>query len=270
MELPLDYRGARVGTLIVRLRRGEHRLHDSDRHTLELISTPLAVALHATALREQVQHARTATVEAGAAERVRLQRELHDGLGPALTSVTFQADAASNLIRRDADAAERLLQDVRAELRLALDDLRRVVYGLRPIELATLGLLGAARERAGAMSRDDRRRLGVEVVAPERLPALSPAVELAAYRIVTEALTNVVRHSDATACVVTLSAEEDLLVCVRDNGHAPASWRSGVGLLSITERAEELGGSAWAKPGDGGWEVVARLPVRTEGHPATP
>ena len=132
-ELPLTYRDDPVGTLIVGLRRGERDLHDADRRTLDLIATPLAVALHATALSEQVQQARTATVEAAAAERVRLQRELHDGVGPILTSAAFQADAASNLVHTDPAGAERLLDEIRTELRSAIDDVRRVVYGLRPI-----------------------------------------------------------------------------------------------------------------------------------------
>ena len=131
VEMPLTYRGEQVGTLVVGLRRGEHDLHDADRRTLDLIATPLAVALHATALSDQVQQARTATVEAAAAERVRLQRELHDGVGPILTSAAFQADAASNLIHTDPDGAERLIDEIRIELRGAIDDVRQVVYGLR-------------------------------------------------------------------------------------------------------------------------------------------
>ncbi|WP_084463756.1 GAF domain-containing sensor histidine kinase [Microtetraspora fusca] len=261
VELPLGYRGDVVGTLAVGLRRGEPHLHEADRRTLELIATPLAVALHATRLSEQVQQARTATVEAAAAERVRLQRELHDGLGPTLSSITFLADAASNLIGSDSGEAERLLGEVRADLRAALDSVRRVVYGLRPIELDDLGLVGALSQKVAGLSGETRRGIAVELDAPVRIPTLSPAVELAAYRIVNEALTNVLRHSDARRCVITVSVDGDLLVTVRDDGTPPASWRPGVGLRSISERAEELAGSATAGPSSGGWEVRARLPL---------
>ncbi len=187
-DLPLTFRGRVVGTLQVGLRRGESVLHPADRRTLDLIGTPLAAALHAAALREQVQLARTETVEAAAAERVRLQRELHDGLGPVLTSLSFTADAASNLVRSDPAEAERMLADVRTELRGALDAVRRVVYGLRPIELDDLGLAGALRQRVAALERHPVRS-GPRCAwsCPTQLPPLSAAVELAAYRIVLEA-----------------------------------------------------------------------------------
>jgi two-component system, NarL family, sensor kinase len=266
-EIPLSYRGESVGALVVGLRRGERELHEADRRTLELIATPVAVALHALALSEQVLLARAATVEAGAVERVRLQRELHDGLGPTLTSVTFRADAASNLLRTDVDGAERLLGEVRADLRAALDDVRRVVYGLRPIELDDLGLVGAVRQRLAAVSGESPHGVAVELDAPDDLPALSPAVELAAYRIVGEAVANVLRHSDAHArrCQVRVSADDDLVVGVRDDGTPPQVWQPGVGIRSVSERAEELGGSATAGPTADGWAVVARLPL----EPAT-
>ncbi|HSK55035.1 MAG TPA: histidine kinase [Jiangellales bacterium] len=259
-EIPLSYRGEVVGALVVGLRRGERELHHADRRTLELIATPVAVALHALTLTEQVRLARAATVEAGAAERVRLQRELHDGLGPTLTSVTFRADAASNLIRTDVEGAQRLLSEVRTDLRAALDDVRQVVYGLRPIELDDLGLVGALRQRLAALPGESRRGVAVELHVSDRLPLLSPAVELAAFRIVSEAVANVLRHSDARRCRVSLSADDDLVVRVGDDGTRPQAWHPGVGLRSVSERAEELGGSATAGPTVEGWEVVARLP----------
>lgn len=263
-EIALSYRGERVGTLVIGLRRGESRLHEADRRLLELIATPIAVALHATALSEQIQQARTATVEAAAAERVRLQRELHDGLGPALTSVAFRADAASNIVRSDSDEAVRLLAEVRADLRAALDYVRRVVYGLRPIELDDLGLVGALRQKVTALPGTAGREIAVELAAPgDPLPALSPAVELAAYRIANEALTNVLRHSTGCRCMITVAVDGDLVVTVSDDGDADPSWRPGVGLRSIVDRAEELGGSATAGPVAAGWEVCARLPLHS-------
>jgi two-component system, NarL family, sensor kinase len=260
-ELPLTYRDEQVGTMIIGLRQGERELHDADRRTLELIATPLAVALHATALSEQVQQARTATVEAAAAERVRLQRELHDGVGPILTSAAFQADAASNLIHTDPAGAERLLDEIRSELRGATDDVRRVVYGLRPIELDNAGLVGAIRQRLAGLPAAERGQINVEMELPDQLPALSPAVELAAYRIASEAINNALTHSAGRRCLVTITANGTLAVTVRDDGRPPASWTPGVGLRSILERAEELGGTAAAGPTGDGWEVRARLPL---------
>jgi two-component system, NarL family, sensor kinase len=260
-ELPLTYRDEQVGTLVVGLRRGERYLHDADRRTLELIATPLAVALHATTLSGQVQQARTMTVEAAAAERVRLQRELHDGVGPILTSVAFQADAASNLIHSDPDSAERLLDEIRTELRGAIDDVRRVVYGLRPIELDNAGLVGAIRQRLAGLPAGEAGQIRVEMEHPDQLPALSPAVELAAYRIASEAINNALTHSEGRRCLVKITANGTLAVTVRDDGRPPSSWTPGVGLRSILERAEELGGTAAAGPTGDGWEVRARLPL---------
>jgi two-component system, NarL family, sensor kinase len=260
-ELPLTYRDEKVGTMIIGLRRGERELHDADRRTLELIATPLAVGLHATTLSDQVQQARTATVEAAAAERVRLQRELHDGVGPILTSAAFQADAASNLVHTDPAAAERLLDEIRTELRSAIDDVRRVVYGLRPIELDDAGLVGAIRQRLAGLPDADPGQIKVEMELPDQLPALSPAVELAAYRIASEAINNALTHSAGRRCLVKITANGTLAVTVRDDGRPPTSWTPGVGLRSILERAEELGGTAAAGPTGDGWEVRARLPL---------
>ena len=269
-ELPLTYRGEQVGTMIIGLRRGERDLHDADRRTLDLIATPLAVALHATALSDQVQQARTATVEAAAAERVRLQRELHDGVGPILTSAAFQADAASNLVHSDPASAERLLDEIRTELRGAIDDVRRVVYGLRPIELDNAGLVGAIRQRLAGLPASEPEQIKVEMELPEQLPALSPAVELAAYRIASEAINNALTHSAGSRCLVTITANGTLAVTVRDDGRPPTAWTPGVGLRSILERAEELGGTATAGPTSGGWEVSAQLPLDglATSHPA--
>ena len=261
VEMPLTYQDEQVGTLVVGLRRGERDLHDADRRTLDLIATPLAVALHATALSDQVQQARTATVEAAAAERVRLQRELHDGVGPILTSAAFQADAASNLIHTDPHGAERLLDDIRIELRGAIDDVRRVVYGLRPIELDNAGLVGAIRQRLAGLPAAEAGQITVEMEHSDQLPALSPAVELAAYRIASEAINNALTHSEGRRCLVTITANGTLAVIVRDDGRPPTSWTPGIGLRSILERAEELGGTAAAGPTGDGWEVRARLPL---------
>jgi len=260
-EIELHYRGDHVGTLRVELRRGESSLHTADRDTLSLIGTPLAVALHALQLTEQVRQARAATVEATGAERVRLQRELHDGLGPSLTSLAFRADAASRLLRSDIEAAGQLIGELRTDLRVVIDDVRHIVQGLRPMELDQLGLDGALREHVAAIPRQAAREVAVEVKAPHPMPALSPAVELAGYRIAKEALTNVLRHSSARNCRITLRVDDNLHVDVSDDGSEPATWRPGIGLRSIAERAEELGGTATAGPATDGWRVTASIPI---------
>jgi len=260
--IDLSYRGGPVGTLHLQLRRGETTLHDADRGILELICTPLAIALHATALSEQVRQARTATVEAAAAERVRLQRELHDGLGPTLTGIAFRVDAAANTVRADAETAGQLMREIGTDIRDAIDGVRRIVYGLRPIELDDLGLVGAIRQQlAGEPTLDDGNKVAIEVCTPDPMPDLSPAVELAAYRIVMESIANVLRHSTARTCTVTFAADGRLDLTIADDGTPPPAWYPGIGLRSLRDRAEELGGTACAGPADGGWTVRAHLPL---------
>jgi two-component system, NarL family, sensor kinase len=247
-----------AAVLEVGLRQGEDALHSADRRVLALIGTPLALALYSAELAGQVQASRTALVGAHAEERLRLHRELHDGLGPVLTGAAFRADAASNVLRRDPEAADRLIGEVRAGLRQAIDDVRRVVYGLRPLELEEQGLVGALRQRLGG------EPTSVELVldAPEEIGGLPPAVEVAAFRIVSEAVTNVLRHSAATRCVVRLGCgPSSLCLEVRDDGSGDSAWVPGVGLRSLMVRAEELGGRAVAGPTPAGGRVSAELPL---------
>jgi signal transduction histidine kinase len=156
-----------------------------------------------------------------------------------------------------------LLEELETDMEAALADIRRLVYDLRPPALDELGLAGAIRETAACY---DTNGLSTSVDAPERLPALSAAVEVAVYRIVGEALANVVRHANARSCAVRLSASDvALLVEVSDDGvglSAGGARAPGVGLYSMRERAEELGGSCRIEsPPAGGTRVFARLPL---------
>jgi signal transduction histidine kinase len=140
-------------------------------------------------------------------------------------------------------------------------DVRRLVHDLRPPALDDRGLVGALQQQAEELSTDG---LSVTVVA-EDLGALPAAVEVAAYRIAGEGLTNVVRHAAARACVVRLAVEDgDLVVEVADDGTGIApDAEAGVGLVSLRERAAELGGrSEVTCPATGGTVVRARLPLR--------
>ncbi|MEX2501620.1 MAG: sensor histidine kinase, partial [Trueperaceae bacterium] len=176
------------------------------------------------------------------------------------------------LIASDPAAADAEVGELRTELRAAIADIRRLVYDLRPPALDELGLLGAIRERAaqchtagaGTGSGDGDSGLTVTVEAAEPFPILPAAVEVAAYRIVMEALTNAVRHARARTCTVRLAlSDHTVAVEVDDDGIGlPADHTPGVGLLSMRERAAELGGSCVVstRP-DGGTRVAAHLPV---------
>ncbi len=214
-----------------------------------------------------LQRARGELVAAREEERRRLRRDLHDGLGPALAGVAMRLDAADTVVASDPDGARAILAGVRDDTREAIADIRRLVYGLRPPQLDELGLIGAVAEQAARVAPNGRP--AVTIAAPDRLPPLPAAVEVAAYRIADEALTNVVRHANAGICQVRISVGNGLLLEVSDDGAGIATpHHSGVGLHSMRERAAELGGTCTAEPRKGGGTVVtARLPL--DDFPAT-
>ncbi|WP_329479242.1 histidine kinase [Kribbella sp. NBC_01484] len=261
VPLDLEYGGQVVGSLEVGLRSGESGLSSADRNVLALVAVPLAVAVHATRLSNELQSSREKLVSAREEERRRIRRDLHDGLGPTLTGVAFTADAAANLIATDAARAHELLATLRADTRTAISDVRRLVDDLRPPALDELGLVGALRQRADQLSfRADGAFIQVEVSA-DGLPVLPAALEVAAYRIATEALTNVVRHSRATSAVLALRCGTDLEIEVSDDGPPNGAWRPGVGLHAMRERAAELGGKFEAGPTPRGGVVHASFPL---------
>jgi two-component system, NarL family, sensor kinase len=264
--ISLRYDGARIGELIVGLRSGQRRLSPPDIAVLELLAGPLAVALHATALSAALQQSRVSIVAAREEERRRLRRDLHDGLGPALTGIAFKADAARNALPAGPARASELLGALRADTTAAITDIRRLVNGLRPPALDDLGLIGSLRQQTDRLAqRPDGSSVAVCLNTPEPLPPLPAAVEVAAYRIITEAMTNAARHSGATRIDVCLAVADGdgLRIEVRDDGRVPGpGWQPGFGLTSMRERAAELGGTCQAGPDPaGGGRVIAALPL---------
>jgi signal transduction histidine kinase len=260
LRLPLIYGGETVGRLVLGRRAGEADFTTEDRRLLEDLARQVSAAVHATHLTDEalrlsadLQVSRERLVAAREEERRRLRRDLHDGLGPQLASLSMKAEAARDLLPLDPSRSEALLEDITARTQEAVTDVRRLVYGLRPPALDDLGLLGALRTQA---AHGDHNGLSVTIEAPGELPPLPAAVEVAAYRICQEALTNVARHAGASNCLVRLAPDEEanvLRVEVADDGQGIVEDRSaGVGLHSMRERAEELGGSC----------VVESLPAR--------
>ena len=250
-----------AGSLVVGLRPGDQRLTPADEQVLRLTVPLLAQTLRARALAEEVQESRGRTIAAVEEERRRLRRDLHDGLGPRLSGVAFTSDAARNLIRTDPAMAEEMVAQLRADTVIAIEEIRRMVYAMRPPALDELGLVPALRQQAVGLRDRDGRPVAVSVQASE-LPDLPAAVEVAAYRIVTEALANVARHSTSSSAAVRIAADDGALhVEVTDSGTSD-DWRPGVGLSSMRERATELGGTLSAGPGSHGGTVTAVLPLR--------
>jgi signal transduction histidine kinase len=259
---PLTRGGTVEGQLRIGLREGERDLAAADRRVLAMLADPVAVAVHSTVVSEELQASRERIIAAREEERRRLRRELHDGLGPTLTGIAFAADAAANTIDDDPEQSQRLLTTLRRNTRTALADVRRLVDNLRPPALDELGLVEALRQRADQLSwRADGASVRVRLDVPEQVPPLPAAIEVATYRIATEALTNVVRHSQATGALIRLRCGERLELSITDDGPPNGAWAPGVGLDAMRERAAELGGSFQAGPTPTGGQVVAAFPL---------
>lgn len=258
--LPFSYREALIGRFALVPRAGAWPT-EADQRLLADVVRQAAAAVRATALTEELQHSRERLVTGVAEERRRLRRDLHDGLGPTLAAAALKVEAANNLVARDADAARQALDQVRTDLATMLGDVRRLVHDLHPPALDQFGLAGALRQAAGRF-RDGG--LAVQVDAEGDLAGLPAATEVAAYRIVCEALTNVARHSGAANCHVSVAvAGSTLEVEVTDDGCGVGLGALvGVGLVGMRERAEELGGrcAIGARRG-GGTRVHAVLPA---------
>ena len=263
-RVPLTYGGAPVGSLVV---RADAPLPRAQARVLDRLARQVAVAVHAALLARDAQRSREAVVAAREEERRRLRRDLHDGLGPSLAACALQAETARDLVRSDPGSAVAVLDRLVPRLSATVDDVRGLVHGLRPPTLDELGLAGAVTELAARFSGPGTT-VDVAVgdgLGPGELPA---AVDVAAYRIVAEALANAHKHAGAARTTVTLRRHDDhVAVDVVDDGVGlPAARRNGVGLASMAERAAELGGRFAVGCADGGGTVVsARLPTTSPG-----
>jgi signal transduction histidine kinase len=267
MRVPLLYQAEVIGYLLLAARAGD-TFGKADQRLLADLARQAGVAVYAVRLTTHLQRlttslqqARERLVTTREEERRRLRRDLHDGLGPTLASLTFKVDAARNLLTHDSARADALLDAVRQQAQQAITDIRRLVYNLRPPALDELGLLSALREQAALYQHQ-----GLEVAfdSPSSLPPLPAAVEVAVYRIAQEALTNVARHAQAHHCLLRLAIEAEALhLDIRDDGKGiPPAHRMGVGLHTMHERASELGGSCIITPGSpGGTTIQVRLPL---------
>ncbi len=261
LPISLVHGGKDVGRLLV-AGRSPPDLTPDERRLLEDLARQVAGATHAVLLDRALRRSRDRLVLVREDERRRLRQDLHDGLGPALAGLALGLAAARNLLRADPGTAAGLLRELEDETLGCVGEIRRLLDGLRPPVLDQLGLLPALAAFAVRLSsRDGALSVTVEAAGP--LPELSPDVEVAAYRIATEALTNVARHAHARTCLLVLSADEELLLQVSDDGVGlPLQRRAGAGLPSMTERAARLGGHCTIGENPAGGTVVsARLPV---------
>jgi signal transduction histidine kinase len=274
LRLPLMYQGQSVGALEVATRTPGEVFGQSDRRLLEDLARQIGVAARTVSLATDLQQSRERIVTSREEERRRLRRDLHDGLGAQLAALIMQAGAARTLIRSDPDAADQELGDLREQLRSAVVEVRRLVLGLRPPALDELGLIGALRARLARLDRGgidaDSSALQVRFDAEELLTPVSAAAEVAAFRIVEEAVTNVVKHAQANHVTVTIQQHPGfLLITVVDDGIGitPVADGSGMGIQSIHERTTELGGTCAISAGPDGRGTMVRVTLPTaQGH----
>ena len=257
-ELPVFAYGSQVAVLTWARRP----LRDSDRALLHDLAAQLGSIVHSVELVDALRASQERLVTAGEEERRRLRRDLHDGLGPALAALSLRVDTLRNHLDGSSDAAVAAgLLELRSAIQATVADVRRVVEGLRPPALDELGLVDSITELASRLSASS----GVDIeVRAQRLAPLGAATEVACYRIVQEALTNVVRHAGASRARVWIGHERhELRVCVSDDGDGVRDERpTGVGLASMRERAEEIGGTFLVEGAPGrGARVVATLPL---------
>ncbi len=250
VPLPLELHGEQVGRLLVTPRRSGEGLAQADLRVLQALGGPLASAAYALRVSGDLAESHRALLDAREDERRRLRRDLHDGLGPQLAGIAMGLDVVgSTLARGRVDEAGEIARATTDLAREAVDDVRRLVRGLRPPALDELGLVAALEAACGRPGG-----VSVEITTSGQLGGLPAAVEVATYRIVVEAVTNAIRHGGCSRVEVTLDSNaERLLLVVCDDGRGlPDPVLPGVGLTSMRERAEELGGWCRVVPGRGG------------------
>jgi signal transduction histidine kinase len=242
LVVPLGYQQETVGELILSPRSAGESFGNSDLRLLGDLAHQAGVAAHAVRLSADLQRSRERLVTAREEERKRLRRDLHDGVGPQLAALTLKLETARNLLSHDPKTAA-LMAELSEGARATISDVRRSAHALRPPALDELGLVAALREGAAHYSQNALR---VSVEAPESLPPLPAAVEVATYHIAQEAMTNVIRHAGASKCSIRIAFDEQADVLnleVEDDGRGVGEdHKAGVGTHSMRERAEELGG----------------------------
>jgi signal transduction histidine kinase len=302
----LVYQGETVGQLFITPRPGEATLSAADWRLLTDLAQQAGVAVHGVRLMAELrrlttdlQCSRERLVLAREEERRRLRRDLHDDLAPTLAGLALTASTVGDLIPTNPAKALAMATGLNKSIRAAVGDIRRLVYDLRPPALDELGLVAAIRERAAQYSNhlNPAKGLHVKVEADKSLPSLPAAVEVAAYRIIQEALMNIVRHAQAHTCHIRLihtkiadhrllagqdnlraangsqNTFEALQIEITDDGVGLSESRSpGVGLRSMKERAAELGGVCTVeRRAKGGTRVLVSLPLlKEEQNESTP
>jgi signal transduction histidine kinase len=250
-----------VGRLVAAPRRDAGVLSPLDRRTLADLARHSGVAARVVALLTDLRVAQQRLLVAREEERHRIHRDLHDGVGPALVGLTLQLEVAADLAG-DGELGS-LTRRLHREAARTTDDVRRMVRNLRPGELEELGLPAAVAAAASRLASPHAPTFDLDT--PASLPELNAQVEDAAYKICLEAMTNVVKHSNASHCTIRLRHTPTTLdIEISDDGCGiAAEATTGTGMHSMRERAFAVGGELdITTANSAGTTVVARLPHR--------
>jgi two-component system, NarL family, sensor kinase len=261
ISIPLMFQGATLGWLRLAARSPGEPFDPRDRQLLDDTAAHAGAAVCAAVTELDLRAARERLVTSREEERRQLRRDLHDGVGAVLAGLGFTAEAAARALPADPARAAQLLSSVHQQASTAITAVRQISRELRPAPLAELGL-------AGAVSRltEPATEAGMDVTVslPDDMPEIPAATEVAVYHIAAEAVTNALRHSQATRLTVELGQARDQLVLrITDDGTGmPPEPGAGVGLASMRQRAEELGGAWSVRPAGGkGTVVETSLPL---------
>jgi signal transduction histidine kinase len=272
VEVRLAFQQERVGRLLIGPRSARETFSPADRSLIDEVARHASRVAYSIRLRHDLDVSLLLIARARTEERRRIRRDLHDDLGPSLAAVALKLEAAADVATTDPERAGTLLEPLPDEIGAAVREIRRIVNDLRPPALDELGLVGALRQQirrlevdasAASTEQATHTELALDAVSP--IPPLPAAVEVAAYRIVLEAVTNAVRHAEAHRCVVRLEVVEtdSLRIEIVDDGRGiPDDRIGGIGLRSMRERAVELGGRVRIGPAaGGGTRIEAELPL---------
>lgn len=279
--IELESNGRPWGRLTLCVAPGRESFGARDARLLGDVGSQIGALVESLVMNRALRRSRERIITAREEERRRIRRDLHDGLGPALATQSMKLQVAAELLDSSPEKVGPMLRDLATETRDEIAEIRRLVDDLRPRVLDQLGLVSALRQRAASFSTEatqvvgDRMGAGdasgattlkwaIEAEDVEPLPA---AVEVAAYRIVIEAVNNAAKHAHATSCHVSLARRDgNLEILISDDGAGlPDDASPGVGLGSMRERAEELGGTfTLSSDASAGTTITVRLPISSE------